>query len=162
MLYSGERRMTGQLVMVVTIIELYYVCLKVPLQWMMPTLDYLTFINLFFFIFNLDSSSSDPLFSVEADFVLRFTSNGIWNPPVSIISSNYLDRAVKYDQHIWRIHALTISVRMLDNCKNLSNILSGLSCMSIPLYFFHSCFISEIRRNTSWTLHELSIELCMT
>ena len=81
------------------------------------------------FKFNLDYSSFNAFYSVEADaltsckaancfdslFIL--TSNAIWNPPVIILPTYYLDRAMKYVEHSWKVHACALSGTLVDNCK---------------------------------------------
>ena len=147
---------------------------------MILTLDYLTLIErkgfyLFWILLtNLYSSSCNALYWVEAynitsckaancfDLVFKFTSNWIWYPPVSILSTNSLDRAVKYVEHSWTGHSRALYVRLNDNYKNLSKHLSGMSRKSIPFIFFHSFLISEIWQHTYWTLNEFSIESCPT
>ena len=98
------------------------------------------------FLFSLDFSSSNSVYSVEEDsiisfkggncfyFVLRFTSNFIWNPPERIWSTNSLSRSVKYAEHSWIGHSRALSGSLLGNCKNISNIWSELLCMIIPFY----------------------------
>ena len=87
-----------------------------------------------------------------------------------ILSTIYLYRDVKYAEHSCTGHACALYGRMIDNYKNLSNILSGLSFMSIPFYLSFlawflkyddtylelsmNCLLSLVRHSTSFTYVE--------
>ena len=141
---------------------------------MILTLNLLTLIKPEVFVFNLGYSSSNALYSTDTesltflklancfDLMFKFTSNGILKPPVSILPINYLDRGVKYAAHIWIGRDCALSGRLLDNWKNLSNILAGLPRMSIPFLSLYYFLISEIWQHMSWTLNEFSTESCQT
>ena len=119
-------------------------------------------------------SSSNKFYLMEADsltswkvsncfgFMFSFTSNVIWKLLVSIQSRNSLDMSVKYSEHSWIGHALSLSVRLLDNSKIISIFMSGLHCMNILFLSFRSCLISEIWWYASWMLNVFSTELCLT
>ena len=118
------------LVVVIPIEKLVYSSFCSP--WVNDTDPWFVDFNKAQFLFNLDYSSSNAIYLVEADFltsckadncfefVFRFTSNGILKPLVSIISTDSLAISVKYVEHSWIVRAHALYGKMLDDCKNLS------------------------------------------
>ena len=152
---SLKQKNRRKIAIIIAHMGLWHFNMRVPIEWMILTLyssnlikwEVFLIFNMYYYSFNdLYSVESDSLTSWKAancfDFVFRFIGNGIWKPPVSIWSTSYLTRAVKYDEHSWIGYVRVLYGRLLDICKKLSNISSGMPCMSIPFLSFHPFLIS--------------------
>ena len=152
----------------------FVACSSAGSLWVNYTDPRLVDFNKMWNLFNIFLSSSNSLSSEESDYITsfksansfesvsRFTGDDIWKPLVSIQSNSSLTRSVKYAEHIWIGHACSLYGSLVDSCKNLSNISSGLRCMSIKFLYFRYCLIIEIWQHKYLTLDELSTESCPT